>query len=83
VTIKKNTFKNNKNKGVASKLGKASCGVPWYYKLMARGYLAAMFFQGNYAMHGPIFQMAASLATPKPPSWVHFKKMYAQSQENK
>jgi hypothetical protein len=31
---------------------------------MVKGYLVVMFLQGNYVMHGPIFKMAASLATP-------------------
>jgi len=34
---------------------------------MARGYLVEMLLQGNYAMHGPTFQMVASHATPNLP----------------
>jgi len=50
---------------------------------MARGYLATMFFQRNYAMHGPIFQMATSLATPNLLLESTSKNSYAQSQEKK
>jgi hypothetical protein len=42
---------------------------------MARGYLPKMLLQGNYTMHGPIFQMAASLATPNIPPESTSKKI--------
>jgi hypothetical protein len=41
---------------------------------MARGYLAEMLLQGNYTMHGPIFQMATSPATPNLPPESTLKK---------
>jgi hypothetical protein len=49
------------------KTGGGRLWVPWYCKLMAWGYLAAVLLQGNYTMHGPIFQMATSPTTPNLP----------------
>jgi len=42
---------------------------------MARRYLAALLLQGNYTMHGPIFQMAASPTTPNLPLESSSKKI--------
>jgi hypothetical protein len=43
---------------------------------MAKRYMVEMLLQGNYAMHGPIFQMGVSPTTPNlPPESISKKIM--------
>jgi hypothetical protein len=50
---------------------------------MARGYMAEMLLQGNDTMHGPIFQMVASHATPNlPPESISKKIMPNHKKRN-